>query len=114
MRGLLFLIWDASSLSSTCLQRMMQLSQMYTPGPAISFLTSACDLPQKLQSVILVGRATADFRLAILDWRFWPRARRRGSFFFVGQAGGAFDQAGDFFARLDDFIDQAISLGFFR
>src|SRR4249920_20173 len=31
------------------LQRSMHSSQMYTPGPAISFLTCRCDLPQKLQ-----------------------------------------------------------------
>src|SRR3954465_15974924 len=29
------------------LQRSMPSSQMYTPGPAISFLTCFCDLPQK-------------------------------------------------------------------
>ncbi len=32
------------------LQRSMHSSQMYTPGPAMSFLTCRCDLPQKLQS----------------------------------------------------------------
>src|SRR5918993_5914726 len=31
------------------LQRSMHSSQMYTPGPAISFLTWRCDFPQKLQ-----------------------------------------------------------------
>src|SRR3954453_22888031 len=31
------------------LQRSMHSSQMYTPGPAISFLTCRCDFPQKLQ-----------------------------------------------------------------
>ena len=31
------------------LQRSMHSSQMYTPGPAISFLTCRWDLPQKLQ-----------------------------------------------------------------
>src|SRR3954447_15021562 len=42
------------------LQRSMHSSQMYTPGPAISFLTCRCDLPQKLQrscSLESVGRA---------------------------------------------------------
>src|SRR3954454_7040106 len=29
------------------LQRSMHSSQMYTPGPAMSFLTCFCDLPQK-------------------------------------------------------------------
>jgi hypothetical protein len=39
----------------------MQLSQIKTPGPAMSFLTSACDFPQKLQSVMLLGLAMSDF-----------------------------------------------------
>src|SRR3954452_23171396 len=30
------------------LHRSMHSSQMYTPGPAINFLTCFCDLPQKL------------------------------------------------------------------
>src|SRR5258707_15648244 len=57
IRGLCFLACDAISLSRTCLHSTTQLSQIYTPGPAISFFTSACDLPQKLHSVIFVGRA---------------------------------------------------------
>src|SRR3954464_13042597 len=43
------------------LQRSMHSSQMYTPGPAMSFLTWRCDLPQKLHrscSFESVGRAT--------------------------------------------------------
>src|SRR5690606_39035497 len=36
-----------SSSSMISLQRSMHSSQMYTPGPAISFLTCFCDLPQK-------------------------------------------------------------------
>ena len=42
------------------LQRSMHSSQMYTPGPAISFLTCRCDFPQKEQrscSLESVGRA---------------------------------------------------------
>ena len=39
-----------SSSSMISLQRSMHSSQMYTPGPAMSFLTCRCDLPQKLQS----------------------------------------------------------------
>ena len=38
----------------------MHSSQMYTPGPAISFLTCRWDLPQKLHSscsLVSVGRA---------------------------------------------------------
>src|SRR5580658_2783326 len=34
------------------LQTFTHESQMYTPGPAMIFLTSACDFPQKEQSVI--------------------------------------------------------------
>src|ERR1700754_3518338 len=50
-----------SSSSMISLQRSMHSSQMYTPGPAMSFLTCRCDLPQKLQrscSLESVGRAT--------------------------------------------------------
>src|SRR3954464_10654878 len=42
------------------LQRSMHSSQMYTPGPAISFLTCRCDFPQKEHSscsLVSVGRA---------------------------------------------------------
>src|SRR5580692_2405421 len=49
-----------SSSSMISLQRSMHSSQMYTPGPAISFLTCRWDLPQKLQrscSLESVGRA---------------------------------------------------------
>src|SRR3954469_25293388 len=49
-----------SSSSMISLQRSMHSSQMYTPGPAISFLTWRCDLPQKEQrscSLESVGRA---------------------------------------------------------
>src|SRR3954451_441294 len=49
-----------SSSSMISLQRSMHSSQMYTPGPAMSFLTCRCDLPQKLQrscSLESVGRA---------------------------------------------------------
>src|SRR3954469_13330347 len=48
------------SSSMISLQRAMHSSQMYTPGPAISFLTCRCDLPQKEQrscSLESVGRA---------------------------------------------------------
>src|ERR1700684_2095992 len=49
-----------SSSSMISLQRSMHSSQMYTPGPAMSFLTWRCDFPQKLQrscSLESVGRA---------------------------------------------------------
>src|SRR3954453_10905439 len=51
-----------SSSSMISLQRSMPSSQMYTPGPAISFLTCRCDFPQKEQrscSLESVGRATS-------------------------------------------------------
>src|SRR6266511_1134828 len=38
---------SASSSSMISLQRSMHSSQMYTPGPAISFFTCFCDFPQK-------------------------------------------------------------------
>src|SRR3954468_17340836 len=49
-----------SSSSMISLQRSMHSSQMETPGPAISFLTWRCDLPQNEQrscSFESVGRA---------------------------------------------------------
>jgi hypothetical protein len=42
------------------LQTLTHESQMYTPGPAMIFLTSACDFPQKEQSVM-----RADFAMAM-------------------------------------------------
>ena len=41
-----------TSRSMIVLQTLTHESQMYTPGPAMIFLTSACDFPQKEQSVI--------------------------------------------------------------
>ncbi len=49
-----------SSSSMISLQRSMHSSQIYTPGPAISFFTCLWDLPQKLHSncsLESVGRA---------------------------------------------------------
>src|ERR1044071_7438279 len=54
-----------SSSSMISLQRSMHSSQMYTPGPAMSFFTCRCDLPQKLQrscSFVSVGRAMSVLR----------------------------------------------------
>jgi hypothetical protein len=42
-----------TSRSMIVLQTLTHESQIYTPGPAMIFLTSACDFPQKEQSVIL-------------------------------------------------------------
>ena len=41
-----------TSRSMIVLQTLTQESQMYTPGPAMIFLTSACDFPQKEQRVM--------------------------------------------------------------
>src|SRR3977135_977572 len=52
-----------SSSSMISLQRSMHSSQMYTPGPAISFLTCRWDLPQKLhRSCSLESVGLAIFR----------------------------------------------------
>jgi hypothetical protein len=51
----------------------------------MSFLTSAWDLPQKLQSVMLVGRAMFDLG---------------------NLSGGFFRQTGNFLARLHHFVHQ--------
>src|SRR3712207_3187447 len=72
-----------SSSSMISLQRSMHSSQMYTPGPAISFLTCRWLLPQKLQSscsLLSVGRA--------ISLRYSP------------------------LVRLDHAIDDAVVLGF--
>src|SRR4051794_9840738 len=56
-----------SSSSMISLQRSMHSSQMYTPGPAMSFLTCRCDLPQNEQSSCSfesVGLAISDPLLA--------------------------------------------------
>jgi len=87
----LFLACEASSLSRTCLQRTTQLSQMNTPGPAISFLTSACDLPQKLHSVMFVAEPFS-------------------SFFLSAKLVSSLNHAWDFFAGLDYFIHQPVAL----
>src|ERR1700677_3825127 len=59
-----------SSSSMISLHRSMHSSQMYTPGPAISFLTCLCDLPQKLHrscSLESVGRAISVLRDHAVD-----------------------------------------------
>src|ERR1700728_5341506 len=58
-----------SSSSMISLQRSMHSSQMYTPGPAISFLTCRCDLPQKLHrscSLESVGLAISVYHSPLL------------------------------------------------
>src|SRR3954470_11387259 len=81
-----------SSSSMISLQRSMHSSQMYTPGPAISFLTCRCDLPQKEQrscSLESVGRATS---LAL------PFRPQRPPSLVLG----------------DNAVDDPVLLGFFR
>src|SRR5436305_2251424 len=66
-----------SSSSMISLQRSMHSSQMYTPGPAISFLTCRWLFPQKLQrscslpslALAMESRCTSDrgFRLPVGD-----------------------------------------------
>src|ERR1019366_7982374 len=48
-----------TSRSMIVLQTFTHESQMYTPGPAIIFFTSACDLPQKEQRVMREDLAMA-------------------------------------------------------
>src|SRR5436190_23581440 len=58
-----------SSSSMISLHRSMHSSQLYTPGPAISFLTCRWDLPQKLHnscSLESVGLAMGSNALSCL------------------------------------------------
>src|SRR5205823_14833190 len=77
----------------------------------MSFLTSACDLPQKLQSVSWVGRAIG----------FWMIGRSGqgkdcpsdSSFGLLFQRFFVLVKAGYLLSRLDHLIHQAVSLGVF-
>src|SRR6516165_4406883 len=91
----------AASASSTFLHRTTQLSQMYTPGPEMSFLTSAWDLPQKLHSVSWVGRAKG------LTWAEVECAAPR-----LRDHGALLGQVGDILARDHDLVHQAECLRF--
>src|SRR5664280_2702282 len=67
-----------SSSSMISLQRSMHSSQMYTPGPAISFLTWRWDLPQKLHrscSLESVGLAIVEKALSPRSFRTRPRTK---------------------------------------
>src|SRR5262245_64915835 len=57
MRSLVSLV-SSRSISSAMmsLHSPMHSSQMYTVGPAISFFTSFCDLPQKEQQRVWLSR----------------------------------------------------------
>src|SRR5687767_7085683 len=85
------------------LQRSMHSSQMYTPGPAMSFLTCFCDLPQKLHlrssppSPNLATSSNPPLPLVLLS--AGPGDRTGG----VGQRAGR-----------DDLVDDAVSARLFR
>src|SRR5258708_28360767 len=57
------------------LQTLMQLSQMYTPGPAISLRTSAWLLPQKEHMVRLEARAILRQQQNFANLRKLPHSR---------------------------------------
>src|SRR5512144_600347 len=65
-----------SSSSMISLQRSMHSSQMYTPGPAMSFLTCFCDLPQKLH---LSSSPVSPNFATVRPPRFWPYASADGA-----------------------------------
>src|SRR3954447_25621815 len=77
-----------SSSSMISLQRSMHSSQMYTPGPAISFLTCRWDFPQKEQ--------------------------RSCSFESVGRAIGCSPRSSGALVVRDHAVDDAVRLGLFR
>src|SRR5947209_17395840 len=82
------------------LQRSMHSSQMYTPGPAMSFFTCFCDLPQNehfSSSPPSPNLATVAAPLPVIVGPSWP-----GSHSLVGQL-----------PRGDDLIDDAVLLGLF-
>src|SRR5438876_6904756 len=56
-----------SSSSMISLHRSMHSSQMYTPGPAISFFTCRWDLPQKLHSSC--SFESVGLAICCLSWR---------------------------------------------
>src|SRR5215207_3436778 len=69
--------WSSVMIS---LQMSMHSLQMYTVGPAINFLTSFCDLPQKEQRNVSSVRRTIKFSRANVPARVKPegfRARLR-------------------------------------
>src|SRR6266404_3563518 len=89
------------------LQTLMQLSQIYTPGPAISLRTSAWLLPQNEHMVRFVARAIVlPLGEQLLFLRFAAAAFR---FARMGAI-----QPLHFLARLNDFVDQPVGLRFWR
>src|SRR5215210_1488146 len=102
------------------LQRSMHSSQMYTPGPAISFLTWRCDLPQKLQrscSFESVGRATGALprraRVPAVSVRHVD-TRHAAPTLQQGRALRLAGRAGGDSGRLDDPVDEAVAPGLLR
>src|SRR6266511_2895770 len=94
------------------LQRSMHSSQMYTPGPAISFLTCFCDLPQKEH----FNRSPPSPNLAIWSSPLVRLPRLRSSTAGAGPLGGhdevAVGVAGDLLDVLagvggDDLVQHA-------
>src|SRR5947208_9886167 len=82
----------------------MPSSQMYTPGPAISFLTWRCDLPQKLQrSCSLPSLARA------IPVSFYPEFRKTARATVLSDS---LDTHG--IAVRDHRIDQPVFLRFLR
>ena len=94
---------SVSSSSMISLQRSMHSSQMYTPGPAMSFLTCFCDLPQNehfSSSPVSPNFATVSSSFA----RSRSVCRRRSA-----DRTGAVDGV----ARRDHIVDDAIREGLF-
>src|SRR4030095_16106872 len=100
------------------LQRSMHSSQMYTPGPAISFLTCFCDLPQNEH----LNRSPPSPNLAIwssplaqgcgrrLLQRTCPLVPRATVFWSLLAARDSHQLLGGLPA-LDDLVDDAVLLG---
>src|ERR1700761_6795806 len=84
---------SASSSSMMSLHRSMHSSQMYTPGPAMSFLTCFCDFPQK------------EHFTRALDSPNLATARSP----YLRDAGGLRQQRE--LAGGDDLVDDAVGLG---
>src|SRR5688500_1390463 len=84
------------------LQRSMHSSQMYTPGPAMSFFTCFCDFPQKLHF------SSSSWNLA----KCVPPVRSGWSSVLLPVAAGRLDHLGEL-ACGDHFVDHAVFLGGF-
>src|SRR4051812_16783870 len=83
------------------LHSSMHSSQMYTDGPAISFFTCFCDLPQKLHFT----RSLPSPNLAIA----WSLPRSPAASGHAGRDGHGGELTGG-----EDVVDQAVVLGLGR